>query len=51
MDNVLSSISDMESSSTSNSDNTSIIQNNYSQVVFINNTGVNLYFELQYVTI
>lgn len=37
MDNVLSSMDDIDSNS-STSDNTSI-QNNYSQVVFINNTG------------
>lgn len=38
MDNVLSSMEDMDSNS-STSDNTSTIENNYSQVVFINNAG------------
>lgn len=41
MDNVLSSMDDIDSNS-STSDNTSI-QNNYSQVVFINNTGIATY--------
>lgn len=36
MDNVLD---DMDSTNSSHSDNTSAMQNNYSQLVFINNTG------------
>lgn len=36
MDNVLD---DMDSTNSSHSDNTSSMQNNYSQLVFINNTG------------